>query len=288
MIGLRWMAILQPNEHFYFWYFWVLFATKMLKWRLSRSQRLPFTRRPAEEHSADIRLLFTQLQFEKSKQDQCHHDTLELQQMLQKEQDLWSQAVKLKTSRILRRRGPHWRFWPTAARRGGTRTVAERSKSLKWWRHFSKHWRRPEPSLRSCQLKAGCWLTSLPRLRPPLLQQEEVFTASEKTSEEKSCWLSTNRPVETTDLRTSVRGRSRGPSADKPREDHHYKALRGRTSGNRRAKTFTSEGGPLPRWGPDATGGATREENSCHQPLLPDTICLTQISEIMHETKANK
>lgn len=79
-----------------------------------------------------------------------------------------------------------------------------------------------------------------------------------------------------------------GPSADKPREDHHYKALRGRTSGNRRAKAFTSEGGPLPRWGPAATGGATKEDNSCHQPLSPDTIIMTQISEIMHETKTNK
>lgn len=128
----------------------------------------------------------------------------------------------------------------------------------------------------------------LPRLGPPLLQQEEVVTAFEKTSKEKSCWLSTNRPVETTDLRTSVRGRSRGPSADKPREDHHYKALRGRTSGNRRAKAFTSEGGPLPRWGPAATGGAMKEDNSCHQPLSPDTIIMTQISEIMHETKTNK
>lgn len=156
MIGLRWLAILQPNEWFYFWYFWFLFATKMLKWRLSRSQRL------SSKHSKTCRGAFCWYPAALcsapswEKQTRSVSSWLELQQMLQNGQDLRSQAVKLETSRILRWRGPHWRFWPTAARRAETRTEAERSKSLKWWRHFSKHWRRPEPPLRSCQLKAGC------------------------------------------------------------------------------------------------------------------------------------
>lgn len=124
----------------------------------------------------------------------------------------------------------------------------------------------------------------LPRLGPPLLQQEEVVTAFEKTSKEKSCWLSTNRPVETTDLRTSVRGALQLTNQEKITT---IKLWEGEL-GNRRAKAFTSEGGPLPRWGPAATGGATKEDNSCHQPLSPDTIIMTQISEIMHETKTNK
>ena len=82
MIRLQWQAILQPNEYL-FLILLIFVCNKNVKLEAVEIaetifQTLEDLQRSSEEHSTDIRLLLAQLQFEKGKQDQCHHDTLEL------------------------------------------------------------------------------------------------------------------------------------------------------------------------------------------------------------------